>query len=149
MKLLHHIKISVFAKEDEDEKVIQEKLLSLFPYKITKQLKKTTALGFFDKKITILEVLLERTKEINLFLEQFLSNLTNAQKQTLITQLDSRLDDFLHFFIRIDKDSLMKNNEFKITDSGNCFHIKMSVAAFPKKRSTAKKIVQKLILTQE
>ena len=39
--------------------------------------------------------------------------------------------------MRFDKDELIKNNNLVLTDKGNCFHVKISIAAFPKKRKIA------------
>jgi len=145
MKYAHWIKVSVFAKEEESDTLILQKLASLFPFSIDKLLKKEIALGFFEKKICIFEVLLKKDKEMNAFIEFFLGSMNMEEKNILLSQLDSRLDEFLHFFIRIDKRDFIENNVISITDSGDCFHIKISVASFPKKRRTAKKVVESMI----
>ncbi len=54
------------------------------------------------------------------------------------------MDEHHHFFIRFDKDKLIENNEFFITDKGNCYHIKMTIAAFPTTRENALKAIEKL-----
>jgi len=47
------------------------------------------------------------------------------------------------FFIRLDKAKLLEEDAFWITDCGNCFHIKITLASFPKTRDAALKVVQK------
>ena len=81
---------------------------------------------------------------INQFLDFVLSNLDEVQKGTLIRQAESRLDDNLDFFIRFDKESWIKNNKLELTDTGKCFHLRMGIAAFPRKREVALKIISDL-----
>ena len=59
-------------------------------------------------------------------------------------QKESRLDDNLDFFLRFGKDEYIRNDKLMLTDSGNCFHIKISIDAFPKKREIALKIADKI-----
>ena len=62
----------------------------------------------------------------------------------MLEQKESRLDEDLNFFVRIDKEKWIDGKEMFLTDSGNCFHIKILIAAFPKKRENALKIVEKM-----
>ncbi len=145
MRISHEIRLSVFCKEWENEKEILDKLYSFFPFEIKKQFKRETATGFFDKPIRIFQVTLTKNKEINLFIKDLLAKLNNEQKELLVEQIDSRIDIGLHFFIRFEKDKLLKENVLWITDDGNCFHLKMSIAAFPKKREVAKEVIMQML----
>ena len=88
------------------------------------------------------ETILNKEKHIKRFLENLNQKLGNEEKNRIISQLDSRLDDNLDFFLRFDKEEYLKNNNLTITPSGNCFHVSMSIAAFPKKREIGLKIVR-------
>jgi len=148
--LAHNICITVFCKLKEDVKLITEKLLFLIPFDIKKkkiELKKRTAMGFNEKKITILEIYLEKKSHTNLFLKNLAKNLTNEQKLLITKQADSRLDDELNFFLRFDKNKLIDKNKFLLTDKGDCYHIKIKVAAFPHKKEIALKIIDKIFST--
>ena len=92
--------------------------------------------------ITILELLVEKERHTKAFLEHFIADLSSDQKSVLLSQ-ENRLDDECHFFIRLDKKSLL-DGKLVITDSGDCFHIKMSIAAFPKKKEQARKVIEEL-----
>jgi len=46
--------------------------------------------------------------------------------------------------MRIDKDAWIDERKILFTDSGNCFHIKMSLAVFPKKKEAALQLVEKI-----
>jgi len=147
MKLAHQIKIKVFSyeKNNEDEKLILDKFLQLFPFDLKDEkilLNRANAGGFEDRKITIFDVTLEKEKHTNGFIGNLVKNLDEEQKKLILAQLESRLDDNLDFFLRFDKDKYIKNNKLVLTDSGNCFHIMISVAAFPRKREIALDIVK-------
>ena len=149
MKLAHQIKAKVFSYEkvNEDEKLILDKFMQLFPFDLEEQkieLKKTQAFGFNENKIAIFDVALTKEKHTKQFLDNLIKNIDEEQRKLILDQLESRLDDNLDFFLRFDKDEYLKNDKLKLTDSGNCFHIKISVAAFPKKREIAVDIVKSI-----
>ena len=100
------------------------------------------AVSFNQRQIIIYEVMLTKNKHINLFLQSLKSRLDPQQLKMLLRQ-DNRLDENMDFFIRLDKESLI-NGQFVVTDCGECFHIRISIAAFPKKRSVALDVVKKI-----
>ncbi|MDO8741268.1 MAG: RNA-binding domain-containing protein [Candidatus Woesearchaeota archaeon] len=145
MKLANSVKISVFAKEEDSEKILN-KLISLVPFNLEEEkiaLNKQNASGFNDKTIKIFEITLTKDRHINGFLEFLNSKLTQDQKELLIQQAEPRTDDDLNFFIRLDKEKLF-NDEFCITDSGNCYHIRISLAVFPKKKENSLAVVKEI-----
>lgn len=146
MKLAHNAVISVFVKEGEDKNRIRDKLLDIVPIDLEKEkitLGESTAEGF-DKKIKIFEIRLEKERHVNLFLNELISKLNLDQKRMLIDQLDSRVDEECNFFVRLDKSRLL-DGEYFVTDSGDCFHIRILVASYPAKKERAKEIVKKIL----
>ncbi|MBW2997870.1 hypothetical protein KY349_06025 [Candidatus Woesearchaeota archaeon] len=144
MKIAHNVKLSVFAHEEDDEKQVEQAFLSLMPFDLEQEklkLSRTAATGFKERKITILEIILTKEKHTSKLLTFLKQGLSDDQRQLLLNQADSRLDNELNFFIRLDKPKLL-NNEFWITDEGNCFHIRISVAAYPKKREAALGVIE-------
>ncbi len=145
MKIANNITATVFCKEGEDDEVrITEVFLKLFPFDLEQEkiiLEKTIATGLKERKIRILKVVLAKDRHTNTFLENLRNNLEVESKELLLRQLESRLDEELTFFIRLDKTRLLRS-EFFITDSGDCFHIAISVAAFPRKRENAIRILE-------
>jgi len=126
MKLANQIKVKVFSyeKNSEDDKLILNKFLQLFPFGLKDEkilLNRVNASGFEDRKITIFDVTLEKEKHTNIFLDNLIKNLDEGQKKRVLEQLESRLDDNLDFFLRFDKSEYLKNNKFALTDSGNCY----------------------------
>lgn len=146
MKLVHGIKVTVFSKPEDEQDDVIDALLTIFPFKLADEKLKlniTNATSFEDRRIKIIEVILERQKHIKPFLDNIFGKLDEEQKDLLLKQASSRLDEENNFFIRLDKDKL-QNNEYWITDSGNCYHIKLTIAAFPKTRENALKVVELL-----
>lgn len=140
MKYAHLVNLTVFSYEGENNESILDAFLRFFPFNLEENkiaLKKTIAEGFNEKKIEILEVTLTKTNLINQFLENLLNHLDSNQKNQISGQSESRLDKNLDLFIRFDKGSWVNERKTVLTDSGKCFHIKISIAAFPKKRDVA------------
>ena len=147
MKYAHLIRLTAFSHEYENSKLILGAFLSFFPFNLEDNkviLKKTDATGFNDKKIEILEIVLIKDNLISQFLKNLLNNIDQNQKQQIINQIESRLDKNLDFFIRFDKDSWINEKKLLLTDAGRCFHIRISIAAFPKKREIALNTVKEL-----
>ena len=151
-KFAHNIEVRVFSKENEDdEEKIIEKIHELFPFDFEKEkveFNSKISYGFEETKIKILTVFIKKESQTRKVLKLLMDNLSKEQKSMLIKQLESRLDEKLHFFIRLDKEKLLKG-EYVITDSWNCFHFKVCVAAYPHKREVAKEIVIEMLEYQK
>jgi len=149
MKYAHFIQAKVFSceKDNDNEKLIIEKILQLFPFNLKDekiQLKRTVALGFDKKEIAVLEIGLSKERHTTKFLENLADKLDVEQKKIILAQTESRLDRNLDFFLRLDQDEFLKHDKMVLTDSGKCFHIRISLAAFPKKRQNAIRIINKI-----
>ena len=145
MKLAHNIKINVFVKPEEDEEKLKNALLSIIPFDIKKEKVKLTrsiADGFDNRKIVILEIVIVKERLTNQFLNALIEKLSDKEKDLLVKQ-ENRLDEECCFFIRLDKQKLLED-KIRITDAGECFHIAISVAAYPKKKENAREIVKNL-----
>ena len=145
MRFANNIKVSVFVKPEEDEASIKKHLLALFPFDLEQEkiiFKRSNATGFNQKEIIILEVDLKKERHTNAFLN-FLKEKLNEQQKAVLVKQENRLDEDCNLFIRLDKEKLL-NNEFWIIDSGECYHIRISIAAFPKKKEKARVVVEKI-----
>ena len=87
---------------------------------------------------------LTKSNLISQFLRNLLSSLDENQKNQILQQIDSRLDKNLDFFLRFDKDSWINEKKLLLADAGKCFHIRISMAVFPKKREIALNVVRDL-----
>jgi len=145
MRLANNIRVCVFVKPEDDEAAVKEHLLSLFPFDLEHEkiaVLRSKATGFNQREIIILEVELKKEKHTNAFLKSLKQKLNSQQKSVLVKQ-ENRLDDECNFFIRLDKHKLL-NDEYWITDSGDCYHVRISIAAFPKNKENARKVVEQV-----
>ncbi len=143
MRIAHNIRIRVFCKEWDDAEQVKKALIDIIPFDLEEEkleIKTEKAELFEGRQMQIFSVFLKKDRHTNAFLKSLKKGLSDDQKNILIRQLDSRLDDQLHFFIRLDKNKLL-NNEYCICDSGNCFHIDICVAAYPHKKEAARKLL--------
>lgn len=148
MRYAHLVQATVFSYEHENTQSILDAILGLFPFNLEDKkifLEKHTATGFNEKKINIFQVRLVKNSLINEFLTNLLNNIDSSQKNILLQQAESRLDSHLDFFIRFDKDRWINERKLYLTDSGRCFHLRISIAAFPKKREIALKVIREML----
>ncbi|MBW2965677.1 hypothetical protein KY342_01075 [Candidatus Woesearchaeota archaeon] len=151
MKIANSVKITVFIKEEEDFDKVKRALLQLFPFNIEEEkieLKESSATGFNEKKIRVIEVLLEKDRHIEAFLKNINDNLSEETREWLLNQLERRIDDDCNLFLRLSKEKWIEEKYLWVTDQGNCFHIKINVAAFPKKKENALEIIRNLFKVQ-
>jgi RNA-binding protein len=144
MKYAHSVRLSVFSYEKNNDELVLSKLLSLIPFPKDKiDLKQKKADGFNKKSIAVFQVTVSRQRQINELLESLMGKLDKDQKKVILS--GNRLDDNLDFFLRFDKTEYLDKNKLKVTDSGNCFHVKIGVASFPKKRELALEKIKRLV----
>lgn len=141
MKFFHSMTFRIFVYFDDDYFEIKESLSNLLktvqePKKIV--IEEQTAKGFDDNKIVILKTTLTKSVQINELVKKI------AKETNLKTELENRLSDDLNIYLRLKKDEFT-NNEFKLTDSGDCVHITISVAAYPKTIESAKNSIKEFV----
>ncbi len=147
MRWIHRATLTAFVKPEENPEKIKEGLTALVPFNLEEakmQLKEQNAEGFNQRRIKIFTIVLTKESHTNDFLQFILDKLSEEQKRLLISQAESRLDAEFDYFIRIDKQRWMQEREVWLTDSGECFHIKLSLAVYPKKKETAMKLLDRL-----
>ncbi len=146
--IAHFIELSVFSTPEDDEKKVYEALLSFFPFDMEKEkiaVKRINAEGFNDRKIVIMGAELSKQRHITVFLTNLFSRLSPDQKELLSRQKESRVDENLYFFLRFDKSKLLDEGKLWITDCGNCYHLKISLAPFPRKKELALELVDEML----
>lgn len=137
----------MFVGENESEDVVRAGLIKFLPCDFEKEklcISKKQAVGFGERKIIIFDIFLEKERHSSAVLSSLLGLLDDSQKRKIFRQLESRLDNDLFFFLRFDKESLIKENKLVLTDEGNCYHFRMCVAAYPKKMDVALKMLKEL-----
>jgi RNA binding exosome subunit len=148
MKFVNHINFRVFSNPDEDKAKIKNTLLSLVGYTLDEleiekiKFVETSAKGFNQKTIFIFQASLEKERHCNVFFKKLNEKLSDEDKKALVEQ-ENRVDDNLTFFMRLDKNELFEDR-YVLTETGNCFHISMSLDAHPKRKEVALEIVKKI-----
>jgi len=136
MKTCHNIHIRELVHDGEDNGMVLQAMEQLVGFDLEKEklkIRPTRTTSVDDKLILIHEIVLQKDRHINMFLKQLNSKLKPEQKELLIRQ-ENRLDEEGYFYIRLDKPKLFEGI-YHITDEGNCYHIKMCIAAYPKTRA--------------
>ncbi|MBW3019456.1 hypothetical protein KY329_04720 [Candidatus Woesearchaeota archaeon] len=137
MRWANRITITALAKDDVEK--VRQGILAL----VKAPLKESKVQGFNERMISKFEITLTKSSDINKFLKSL--PLTKAQKEVLLSQAESRLDERNNFFLRIDKQAWIDKKKLFLTDSGDCFHIRISLAVFPSSRENALKLVKDLL----
>lgn len=146
MKIANHINIRVFIKPEEDKEALENTFFNLIGLNREElkeekiELYEKNAKGFSDRTIKILHTDLEKDKHCNKFLDKLKTNLGSEDKRII---RNKELDEDLNIYIRLDKKQLTKGI-YEVTEDGNCFHTKISIAAFPKRIEIARKVVEEL-----
>lgn len=147
VKIVHTLTFSVFAKEYDDAKKVEEALRALVPLdfekeKIKVQIQKCEG---FEGIIKVMTIQLTKVSHTNHVLDTLLKKLTADQKELLKSQTESRLDEELDYFIRFEKDAWVNERALELTELGNCIHCKLALAVYPKKRELAIQLVHRLL----
>ncbi len=147
MKLAHSANVRVFCSQEESQEEILNGLKQLLPFNLEEgkiSLQRQVALGFNDRKILIFEVTLTKETQVSIFLKNLFEKINAQQKQMLLDQLETRVDDQANLYIRLEK-SIMINGEALLTDGGNCYHLKIKLAAYPSSRKKGIELAKELI----
>ncbi|MEM0231051.1 MAG: RNA-binding domain-containing protein [Candidatus Woesearchaeota archaeon] len=152
MKVAHSVEVSVFCKDYESAEQVKDGLRKLFPFRLEDaglKMAESEAEGLLGNKILIFSVHLTNPKHVRLFLDNLLNLLGKEGVRTLLAQAESRLDEELFFFIRISKPEWLSEGRAVLTDSGNCYHMRILIAAYPKERSAGLKTIKEYLGRRE
>lgn len=131
------MRLFVYSHENKAELI--KKIVDLqeaLGFKI--KLEESQALGFLDKKITILTFNIKKdkqTKDLANFLLSKVSSDLNYEK---------RIDDSCNFYLRLDKLSFL-DDEYLLTEKGDCVHFTFNIAAYPKNKDVAIKVFKEFL----
>jgi len=153
MLYIHNAKITIFLKPEDyigNNELIQkvkEVIHKLLPIDFDKEklsINEEIVESFENRKIKIYTLEFSKEAHTWTFIKTLKSLLREDQCKKLVEQKATRLDEDLFFYIRLDKEAALKD-VYELTDSGDCVHIKMHVAAFPKKKEAALKVVEEML----
>ncbi|MBN2880965.1 hypothetical protein JXM83_02835 [Candidatus Woesearchaeota archaeon] len=149
MKLMHGIKIEVFGKDLEDNK-INDAFDFLLPFDLLQNKVKIETEYFgpdpeigIGEPITSYKTLITQQRLLTEFISFLRKMLSPSQKEDIVTNASKFMDEDCNAYIRFDKESLFKK-ELELTKGGNCFHVTISLAAYPKTIEKAREVVTQL-----
>ncbi len=154
MRQIHNAKITIFLKPEEYQTnpqlvpKIKDLFKKLLPLDFTKEklaVQEEIVESFENRKIKIFTLEIMKEAHTKVFISTLKDLLKSEQCKTLVTQKESRLDEELCFYIRLNKELMLKD-AIELTDNGDCVHIKLHVAAFPKNRDNALNVVSKMFV---
>lgn len=132
-KLIHSVQVNVF-ETDRDAiqpiKNLYHQMVPIDPEKEHIEIDHEQLQGFHQKTIHSLTLKTTKNKHNRLLLDTIFSLLPKKSIKQIIDQIESRINHEGILFIRLDKPSLL-NDTYQLIDHGNCFHIKIKLAAFP------------------
>lgn len=144
MKVVHAIHFRVFC-DDKEKKEMEDALKELVLLGSPKPIVNSTAAeGFNERKILILESVIEKTTFVNAFLKELKKKLSEEDKESIVKQAQQRVDDDLNFFLRFEKRTWIDKQNLLLTEKGECFHLRMNLAAYPKKKEQGITIVKEM-----
>lgn len=146
-KLAHSVELSVFITEEEEDhtEALTGKLSSLVPFSLEEEkvkLVRQAATGFNERMILIAKITLTTWRHVRAVLEHIRDSLSEQQRALILRQARSRLDRENRFYLRFDKNALLEKDKLELTDSGECFHIRITFAVYPKTEGAALKAVE-------
>jgi len=129
--------LRVFVKPEEDAAHVRFALVSLAAWPEAVVLEDPITVddcfvGDCRRTVRVLRVTLEKGR-IRPFVEALNEALGEDTRALLVKQAETRLDEEGTFFLRLAKEALLEG-KVRLTDSGDCFHVSMSVLAYPRKR---------------
>lgn len=146
MKYVHNIVISGFIKEHEDDKAIKEILMHLLPEDANNQgitLEEEKVSIDETQKMSIVRVRISKEKQCKETIT-ILKQLLGEKQCAVIKKQENRVDENGFLYLRLDKQVLLESGEAKLVDHGNCIHIKILLAAYPKTKERALQVAKDL-----
>ena len=144
-KVFLRMQIRVITTPDEEPEQFQEALKFLYKdEKVPFPIQIDSFLNVREHKQHIITVIFEKARHVRYGVDTLFDKLTSDQINELHDQLDTRLDEECHFFIRFEKKAFL-NGKFVLTQSGDCIHFMLSVAAYPSRKENDLPIVEKYL----
>ena len=92
----------------------------------------------------LITITIKINKKTDKVLEYIFKKLSEKDKIFLKETTKTRIDEDCNFYIRLKKEEFLDKQECLLTDSGDCIHIRIKVAAYPKRKDIAIKKIEEL-----
>jgi len=151
-RLVLAVHLRVFIKPEDEFEHVRSGFLRLVPFALADEkveLKEETidtSIEGTPRIVRVLRITLSKPRHVTLFLEHLNEKLSDEDKRTLLNQKESRLDEEGLFYLRLERIAWMVDSDAVLTDSGNCYHIALDIAAYPKKRDVMLTQLEKVFM---
>lgn len=141
MKVFHNAKITVFAKDSEKD-LVKAALLSILPDSVKEDIaKKKNRIEQENMKgesnMSIFRITIKKNRQCNEFFKKIFDGLADDDIKNALCE---RIDERCRCYIRLDKSALLEG-KCKLTYSGDCVHIRSTIASYPVEQDSAKELV--------
>ena len=142
MKQIHNIRIRVLDREKETCQKIIDTLL--FAAKIEKKdVEIKISDDGEDDPLYIYELWVDHQQPIRKITSHIVTCLPSEEKTTVHDNPHKFLDTGTHCFLRLDKRKAQEGT-YVFSETPDCVHVRLNIAAFPATKEKAAKIVQEL-----
>ena len=126
----HYVDLRAFCYATEDEKRVADAIRTFLPDDAELELDRQGTEGFHGDRILVVSVRLERADEMR----HVLSRLTELDDiETVVEELDDRVDDDCTFFLTLDKQSAFRGQ----VERGDGITLRAKVEAYPANKEAA------------
>jgi len=126
----HYVDLRAFCYATEDEQRVRAALATLLPEET--DLQRVENEGYHEDRIVTLSARLENADGVRYVLDR-LTDLTDAEYDRLLDELDERVDDNCSLFLTLDKQAASGGR----VELGDGITLRAKVEAYPAKRETA------------
>ena len=149
MKYFHYARFRIISSTKEDALYQAESILDLF----SQDFKKDTS-AFLIEHISqesddplVTHVVIKKHKYLVYLCKYIYDCLSVQDRQELVQTIQERIDDQGMFYVRLEKENFPKI--CTLTQRGNCIHIAIKIAAYPKTKQNAVKTCIEFFKTLE
>jgi|Deesub1362B_J571_1020462.scaffolds.fasta_scaffold00022_113 hypothetical protein len=139
---IERINVNAVVYSTEDMEKVGEAIATLFPFEF--EIEITDATGHYGNPLKFLEVKLTKKREIQEFLEHFVSSLSEEDIQYLLETLEDRVDEEGVLHLRIDKQRAYLG-ELGIVERGDAIVVRIKIVTYPAKREKIIEAARNLI----
>jgi RNA binding exosome subunit len=135
---LHYVDLRTFCYVTEDEKRVEEALRTLLPEEF--EIDRTESEGHHGDRIVVLSARVENADEMRTVLDQ-LGTLPDGARETILDELDERVNENCTFFLTLDKQAAFKGD----VRPGDGITVRAKVEAYPANKEAAVENISELL----
>lgn len=129
------VSISTIIHSTESREKIENALRLFIPKGV--ELEDSEAEGHYGDSKIILSADIERRPHMREFWDKVMKNLSQEDKNWLLDNAIDRIGDDCRLYLRFDKQTAVTDEKLALSDSGDVFHIRINISAYPAKREIA------------